>query len=300
MISEDGSVMACALDSTDIVGEIERIHQPSAVVTAALGRLATAASMIGFSLKGRDDSVTLRIEGGGPAGRLLAVANAGGGVKAYVDQPIVEIPLNAAGKLDVRGAVGTDGFLSVIKDLGMKEPYIGQTPIVSGEIAEDITSYYATSEQLPTVCGLGVLVNPDLTVRAAGGFLVQLLPFADETCIDVLEENLKTVPPVSSMIEQGCTPEQICNMLLAGLNPNILEDTQTAYECDCSYERAERTVYSLPPEDLTELMEEDGGCEIVCHFCGKKYNFTAEDLAKMIEEKKRRKAERDAEKKEEE
>lgn len=299
MISEDGSVMACALDSTDIVSEIERIHQSSAVVTAALGRLATAASMIGFSLKGRDDSVTLRIEGGGPAGRLLAVANAGGNVKAYVDQPIVEIPLNDAGKLDVRGAVGTDGFLSVIKDLGLKEPYIGQTPIVSGEIAEDITSYYATSEQIPTVCGLGVLVNPDLTVRSAGGFLVQLLPFADEACIDVLEENLKTIPPVSSMFEKGYTPEQICNMLLNGLNPNILEDVSTAYECDCSYERAERTVYSLPPEDLTELMEEDGGCEICCHFCGKKYNFTAEDLGNMIEEKKRRKAERDAEKAEE-
>ncbi len=299
MISEDGSVMACALDSTDIVSEIERIHQPSAVVTAALGRLATAASMIGFSLKGRDDSVTLRIEGGGPAGRLLAVANAGGNVKAYVDQPIVEIPLNDAGKLDVRGAVGTDGFLSVIKDLGLKEPYIGQTPIVSGEIAEDITSYYATSEQIPTVCGLGVLVNPDLTVRSAGGFLVQLLPFADEACIDVLEENLKTIPAVSSMFEKGYTPEQICNMLLNGLNPNILEDVSTAYECDCSYERAERTVYSLPPEDLTELMEEDGGCEICCHFCGKKYNFTAEDLGNMIEEKKRRKAERDAEKAEE-
>ena len=140
MISEDGSVMACALDSTDIVSEIERIHQPSAVVTAALGRLATAASMIGFSLKGRDDSVTLRMDGGGPAGRLLAVANAGGNVKAYVDQPIVEIPLNEKGKLDVRGAIGTDGFLSVIKDLGLKEPYIGQTPIVSGEVAEDITS----------------------------------------------------------------------------------------------------------------------------------------------------------------
>lgn len=299
MISEDGSVMACALDSTDIVSEIERIHQPSAVVTAALGRLATAASMIGFSLKGRDDSVTLRIEGGGPAGRLLAVANAGGNVKAYVDQPIVEIPLNDAGKLDVRAAVGTDGFLSVIKDLGLKEPYIGQTPIVSGEIAEDITSYYATSEQIPTVCGLGVLVNPDLTVRSAGGFLVQLLPFADEACIDVLEENLKTIPAVSSMFEKGYTPEQICNMLLNGLNPNILEDVSTAYECDCSYERAERTVYSLPPEDLTELMEEDGGCEICCHFCGKKYNFTAEDLGNMIEEKKRRKAERDAEKAEE-
>lgn len=286
MISEDGSVMACALDSTDIANEIERVHQPSAVVTAALGRLATAVSMMGFSLKGENDTITIRVDGGGPAGRLIAVSDSSGNVKACADQNVVEIPLNAAGKLDVKGAVGTDGFLSVIKDLGLKEPYIGQTPLISGEIAEDITNYYAVSEQIPTVCGLGVLVNPDLTVRAAGGFLVQLLPFADEACIDVLEENLKTLPPVSAMFERGDSPEKICETLLAGLNPNILEETATAYRCDCSEARAERTVRSLPVEDLQEILDEDKGCEICCHFCGAKYSFTEEQLSDMIEAKK--------------
>lgn len=278
--------MACALDSTDIAAEIERIHTPSAVVTAALGRLAAAASMIGFSLKGKDDTVTIRIDGGGPAGRLIAVADSCGNVKACADQTIVEIPLNAAGKLDVKGAVGTDGYLSVIKDFGLKEPYIGQTPLVSGEIAEDITNYYAISEQIPTVCGLGVLVNPDLTVRAAGGFLVQLLPFADESCIDVLEENLKALPSVSSMFEQGYPPQKICELLLAGLRPNLLEEADTAYRCDCSEERAERTVRSLPAEDLQEMLDEDNGCEICCHFCGAKYCFSKEQLAAMIQRKK--------------
>lgn len=286
MLSEDGSVMACALDSTDIAAEIEHIHEPSAVVTAALGRLATTASMIGFSLKGKDDTVTLRIDGGGPAGRLIAVADSSGNVKACADQTIVEIPLNAAGKLDVKGAVGTNGYLSVIKDFGLKEPYIGQTPLVSGEIAEDITNYYAVSEQIPTVCGLGVLVNPDLTVRAAGGFLVQLLPFADESCIDVLEANLKTLPPVSAMFEQGYPPQKICEFLLAGLNPNLLEEANTTYRCDCSEARAERTVRSLPVEDLQEMLDEDGGCEICCHFCGAKYRISKKQLAAMIHKKK--------------
>ena len=222
MMSGDGSVVVCALDSTDIVSRIEQTHQPSAVVTAALGRLSTAASMIGFSLKGENDTLTLRLDGNGPAGRIIAVSDANGCVKSCADNYIVEIPLNEAGKLDVRGAVGTDGYLSVIKDLGLKEPYIGQTPIVSGEIAEDITNYYAVSEQTPTVCGLGVLVNPDLSVRAAGGFLVQLLPFAEDACIDKLEENLKTLPPVSSMIEQGLSPREICERLLDGFSPELL------------------------------------------------------------------------------
>ena len=286
MLSEDGSVMACALDSTDIVAELERIHRPSAVVTAALGRLATAASIIGFSLEGKEDTVTLRVDGGGPAGRLIAVSDSSGNVRACADQAVVEIPLNAAGKLDVKGAVGSDGYISVIKDFGLKEPYIGQTPLVSGEIAEDITNYYAASEQIPTVCGLGVLVNPDLSVRAAGGFLVQLLPFADEACIDVLEENLKTLPPVSAMIDQGWPPQKICETLLSGLSPNLLEEADTAYRCNCSKERAERTLRSLPVSDLEEMLSEDGGCEICCHFCGSKYRFSADALRALIEKKK--------------
>ena len=286
MMSGDGSVVVCALDSTDIVSRIEQIHQPSAVVTAALGRLSTAASMIGFSLKGENDTLTLRLDGNGPAGRIIAVSDANGCVKSCADNYIVEIPLNEAGKLDVRDAVGTDGYLSVIKDLGLKEPYIGQTPIVSGEIAEDITNYYAVSEQTPTVCGLGVLVNPDLSVRAAGGFLVQLLPFAEDACIDKLEENLKTLPPVSSMIEQGLSPREICERLLDGFSPELLEEASPVYHCGCSEERARKTLKSLPVEQLEEICAEDHGAEIVCHFCENRYQFDEAALRYLIDEKK--------------
>lgn len=284
-ITADGSAIACAIDSTDIVNELQKIHQSMPVITAALGRLATASSIMGHMLKGENDTVTLRLNGGGPAGTLIAVSNSMGNVKAYVDHPDVELPLNSMGKLDVKGAVGTDGSLSVIRDMGLKEPYIGQTPIVSGEIAEDITSYYAVSEQIPTVCGLGVLVDTDLTVKAAGGYLVQLLPFADEHCIDKIEENMKSILPVSTMIDRKMTPEEICNLLLHGLEPNVLEEISPAYHCDCSRERVERTLLSLHQNELEEMRDEDHGCEVCCHFCEKKYRFTEAELQKLIDRK---------------
>ena len=196
---------------------------------------------------------------------------------------MVERPLNAKGKLDVSGAVGTSGYLSVIKDLGLKEPYSGQTPIVSGEIAEDITNYYATSEQTPTVCALGVLVNPDLTVRAAGGFLVQLLPFAGPEVIDVIERNIRDIQPVSAMIDQGMTPEEICKLLLEGLFPHITDTCAPAYRCDCSRERVERAVVSLGRQQLRQLIDEDHGTEVCCHFCGKKYAFSEDQLRDILE-----------------
>jgi len=277
-ISADGSVMAAVLNSTDIVSEIEKLHQTSAVVTAGLGRLATACSIMGYMLKGEKDSLTLRINGGGGTGSLIAVSNSSGNVKAFVENAIVELPLNQYGKLDVKGAVGSDGFLSVIKDLGMKEPYCGQVPIVSGEIAEDITSYYALSEQIPTVCGLGVLVNPDLTVRAAGGYLVQLLPFADEKCIGILEENINKIESISTIIDKKMTPEQIVDLLLEGLEPEILDETNTFYKCDCSKERVERALISMGRSELIAIQEEQGECEVCCHFCNKKYVFGKEEL----------------------
>ena len=280
-ISADGSVMAMAIDSTDIAARIEEIHHTSAVVTAALGRLATAASMMGVMLKGEGDSVTVRVDADGPAGVLIAVADSRGFVKAYVENPVVELPLNARGKLDVAGAVGRNGYLRVIKDLGLKEPYSGQVPLVSGELAEDITQYYAVSEQTPTVCGLGVLVNPDLTVRAAGGFLVQLLPFADDTAIDQLERNVKAIPPASAMIDQGMQPAEICEKLLEGLSPQILDDYLPAYRCDCSRERVERAVISLGKAQLDQLIEEDHGAELSCHFCGKRYAFSEQELRQI-------------------
>ncbi len=280
-ISADGSVMAMAIDSTDIAARIEEIHHTSAIVTAALGRLATAASMMGVMLKGEGDSVTVRVDADGPAGVLIAVADSRGFVKAYVENPVVELPLNARGKLDVAGAVGRNGYLRVIKDLGLKEPYSGQVPLVSGELAEDVTQYYAVSEQTPTVCGLGVLVNPDLTVRAAGGFLVQLLPFADDAAIDQLERNVKAIPPASAMIDQGMQPAEICEKLLEGLSPQILDDYLPAYRCDCSRERVERAVISLGKAQLDQLIEEDHGAELSCHFCGKRYAFSEQELRQI-------------------
>lgn len=287
-LSSDGSVMACAVDSTDMIAEMEQIHNTSAVVTAALGRLTTAASMMGAMLKNSTDSLTLRMDGHGATGVLIAVADSKGNVKSYVSNPVVEIPLNQYGKLDVKGAVGTDGTLSVIKDIGLKEPYSGQIPIVSGEIAEDITQYYAISEQTPTVCGLGVLVNPDLTVKAAGGYLVQLLPFADEACIDVIEANLKTLPPVSSMYADGITPEEVCEKLLHGLQPEVLDRFDAAYKCDCSRERVERALLSLGAAELEQMEAEQERVEVSCHFCNKNYYFTRQDLKKMIRNAKKK------------
>ena len=281
-ISADGSVIACALDSTEIVGKIEQIHTTSAVVTAALGRLATAASMIGAMLKGDEDTVTVRMNGGGPAGSLIAVADSCGNVKAYVANPVVELPLNQYGKLDVAGAVGKNGYLSVIKDVGLKEPATGTVEIVSGEIAEDITNYFAVSEQTPTVCGLGVLVNPNLTVKGAGGYLVQLLPFAPESCITVLEENLKQMPPVSKMYADGMTAEEVCMKLLCGLEPNVLDTFHPIYRCDCSRERVSHALISMGREELEKLAREQDMTEVSCHFCNKKYSFTAQELLDML------------------
>lgn len=280
-ISADASVIASALDGRDIISEIEKIHKTSAVVTAALGRLTIAASLMGNALKGENNTLTLRINGNGLTGTLLAVSDYNGNVKSSVQNPIVEIPLNKYGKLDVRGAVGTDGTLSVIKDLGLKDPYIGQIKIVSGEIAEDIASYYAISEQIPTVCGLGVLVNPDLTVKQAGGYLIQLLPFADEGCIDVLEKNIKKLPSVTEMLTAGLTAEDIALKVLDGLNPNVLDTFDVAYKCDCSRERVEKALISIGMDDLLS-MAEDPETKVCCHFCNMEYIFSPDEILELI------------------
>ncbi|MBR2283798.1 MAG: Hsp33 family molecular chaperone HslO [Ruminococcus sp.] len=282
-ISADGSAVAAVIDGTDIVSEIERIHKTSAVVTAALGRLSIAASLMGYTMKGANDSVTLRLDGNGPAGQLVAVSDSRGNVKSCVGNPVVELPLNAKGKLDVAGAVGRDGTLSVVKDMGLREPYVGVIPIVSGEIAEDIASYYAASEQIPTVCGLGVLVNPELTVRAAGGFLVQLLPFADEKCIGTIEKNVSEMRPVSALIADGASPEEIAGMLLRGLEPNELDTSEPAYRCDCSRERTEKVLISIGKNELASMAAEGKDTSVCCHFCGKEYIFTPEEIRKLAE-----------------
>ncbi|WP_312644498.1 Hsp33 family molecular chaperone HslO [Hydrogenoanaerobacterium sp.] len=277
-ISANGGIVCTAIDSTSIAAKAEQVHKTSAVVTAAIGRLATAASMMGCALKGEEDSITIRLAGNGPVGSIIAVSDSQGNPRVYVQNPIVELPLNQYGKLDVKGAVGTSGNLQVIKDIGLKEPYIGQIPIVSGEIAEDITSYFAISEQIPTVCGLGVLVNPDLTVKAAGGYLVQLLPGATDEEIDHLEKNVNGLPAISALIAEGATPEQVCFKVLEGFEPNILDESHVEYRCNCSKERIERALISLGGKELGDMATEQPTTEVACHFCNKKYVFTSKDI----------------------
>ncbi len=281
-ISRDASVVCSAIDGKDIVSEIERIHKTSAVVTAALGRLSMAASLMGFGLKGEKDSITIRMNGGGPTGSLIAVADSFGNVKSYVQNPIVEIPLNQFGKLDVKGAVGTNGYLGVVKDLGLKEPYSGQVPIVSGEIAEDITNYLATSEQVPSACALGVLVNPDLTVKQAGGFIVELLPFASEEVVSTIEENIKNMASVTTLMSEGKTVEDIAMMALDGLEPNVLDDFKVSYRCTCSREKVETALISTGKDELLD-MAKDKQTQVECHFCDKKYVFTSEEILALCE-----------------
>lgn len=280
-ISMDASAVSTVIDATDMVNEIEKIHTTSAVVSAGLGRLTIGASLIGYGLKGDGDTVTLRMDGNGATGVLIAVADSHGNVKSYVSNPVVEIPLNQYGKLDVKGAIGTDGTLSVVKDLGLKEPYVGKVPIVSGEVAEDIANYFATSEQTPTVCALGVLVNPDLTIKRAGGFLIQLLPFASEEVISTIEKNIKDIKPITTMLEDGQTPEDIALMLLDGLNPNILDEATPKYQCDCSKERVERALISLGKDELSKMADEQDVTEVCCHFCNKKYQFSKQDILNL-------------------
>ena len=284
MISEDGTLYCLALNSTEMVKEMQQIHNTSKVCSAALGRLITGASMMGALLKGEKDTLTLKISGGGPASPVVAVANSKGQVKGYVGDSRVNLPLNNKGKLDVSGAVGKDGFLTVIKDLGLKEPYCAQTPIVSGEIAEDLTAYYATSEQTPTVCALGVLVDPQTEdVLLAGGFLIQLLPTAGEDTISLVEKSLEGIKPVTTMLAEGLTPEEICKTVLSEFEMQLLDKQNVEYRCDCSTERVTRALISAGAEGLRE-MAEDEHTEVCCHFCNKKYIFTRDKILKLLKE----------------
>lgn len=280
-ISVDGTLVMMAAETTDMVEKAQQIHKTSAVTSAALGRLLTASSLMGSMLKGENDSVTLRINGGGPAGTVLAVSDSWGNARGYVTNPVVEIPLNSKGKLDVAGAIGTDGFLTVIKDLNLKEPYIGQTPIYTGEIAEDITSYYATSEQLPSVCALGVLVNPDLSIKKAGGFIIQLLPTAFDDTIDAVERCITGIPSVTQMLCDGMTPEEICHRVLSEFELDVLDESHPVYKCNCSKERVEGALISTGIKTLKELELEEK-TEVSCQFCDKKYSFSGSDITELI------------------
>ncbi len=281
-LTQDATVMAMAMDARDIVASAEQFHTTSAVVTAALGRLLTATSMMGVMLKGQKDTVTLKLNGGGPIGTLIAVSDSHGNVRGYAQNPVVELPLRADGKLDVGGAVGRDGMLNVIRDSGTGEPYAGCVPLTSGEIAEDVTAYYAVSEQTPTVCALGVLVNPDLTVQVAGGLLLQLLPFCPDSVIDKVEENMKSLGSMTQMLAEGLTPLQICEKALSGMPFDVLDTYEPKYRCNCSRARVEKALLSMKPEELLTLPDEKGLVSVDCSFCDKTYRFTREDLEKLI------------------
>ena len=281
-LSENGGVVFCGVNSTDIVRKTEKLHTTSATCSAALGRLLTGATLMGSMLKDDRDRITLRVAGGGPAGVLIACTDGTGNVKGCIDNPLVELPAKANGHLDVGTAVGKNGVLTVIRDNRLqKEPTVGQVPLVSGEIAEDLTSYYAYSEQVPTVMALGVLVNKDLSILCAGGFMVQLLPGATDAEIDQLEKNISAMPSVTELLHAGSTPEDMMQMALAGFNPNVLDERTVQYQCDCSAERTKEMLLSLGRAELVRMRDEDPNCEVVCHFCHSKYQY---DLNALLAE----------------
>lgn len=273
------SIRAFAITSKEMVEEARKIHDTAPIVTAALGRMLSAAAMIGVTLKGDDDLMTLQLQGDGPLKGITVTANSKGFVKGYPFVNDVVLPPKN-GKLDVGGSI-FPGYLRVIKDMGLKEPYVGTVQLQSGEIAEDLTYYFAVSEQVPSSVGLGVLVNKDLTVNCAGGFIVQLMPFCSDEVIEKLEENLKNIPSVTDMLSSGMTPENMLNKVLEGFDVEIMETTETGYRCDCSIERVERSLIALNKEDMDEMINEGKPVEVRCQFCDKKYEFSIDDLKKL-------------------
>ena len=278
----NGQVRAFGVTSRELTETAKNAHDTSPVATAALGRLMSAAVMMGADLKGENDLLTLRMEGDGPMGGLLATADSHGNVKGYAFHPEVLLPPNAKGKLDVGGALGA-GMLSVVKDIGLKEPYVGQTNLVSGEIAEDLTYYYATSEQIPCSIALGVLMNKDNTVRQAGGFMIQLLPGASDELIDRLEGRLGELPSITALLDAGKTPEEILSGLLGDFDLEILEKKPVQFHCDCSRERVERAIVSIGKKEIREMIEEGKPIEAGCQFCNKKYSFSVEELEELLQ-----------------
>lgn len=282
-ITSDGSLMASAIDSSQIVYTAQRIHGLSKTACAALGRLLTGASLMGNLLKTEGASLTLKINGGGPLGNLVAISDAHGNVRGYVDHPEVELPLKPNGKIDVGGGVGNQGRLAVIRDLGEKEPYIGQVELISGEIAEDLTNYYASSEQIPTVCALGVLVDKESgEAMLSGGLLIQALPGADNAALDRLERNIAKLDSVTTMLAKGLTPEEMCRAALEGFEVEILDQAPVHYVCNCSKERFARGLLTLGSRELLSLHgDEREEVETVCHYCNKKYVFTKAEIADL-------------------
>ncbi len=278
----DHQIRAFAATTRELVEHARQAHNTSPVATAALGRLLTAGSMMGIMMKGEDDLLTIKIQGSGPIEGLTVTADSKGDVKGYVYNPGVMLPPSPAGKLDVGGAVG-EGVLSVIKDIGMKEPYVGQTILVGGEIAEDLTYYYAASEQTPSSVALGVLMNKENTVKQAGGFIIQLLPGASETVIESLEKKLGEITSITELLDQGNTPEMILEHILGEFGLEMMEQVPTRFYCNCDKARVEKALVSIGKKELQEMIDEGNTIEVNCHFCNKNYDFTVEDLKRLHE-----------------
>lgn len=281
-ISKDGYVKAVAVSTRDLTERARQIHHTLPVGTAALGRTLAAASMMGNALKGEGASLTLQIKGDGPLGRILAVSDNEGNVRGTVDNPGVDIPLRADGKLDVGSAVGMDGTLTVIRDLNMKEPYVGSVGLLGGEIAEDLAAYFVESEQIPTACGLGVLVDRDQSVLTAGGYLIQLLPGASEDIITMVEGGIYAAGPVTELLKEDSDPESLLRRVMSDFELEILEKSPIEYRCYCSRERMERALISLGPEQLKNLIDEQGSAELTCQFCDNVQSFSKEELEAML------------------
>lgn len=277
----NAQIRAFAATTKEMVEEARRVHNTSPVATAALGRLLTAGSMMGSMMKNEKDILTLQIKCGGPIGGITVTADTKGDVKGYVNHPEVMLPPNQDGKLDVGGAIGI-GFLNVMKDMGLKEPYVGQTVLQTSEIAEDLTYYFATSEQVPSSVGLGVLMEKDNTVKQAGGFIIQVMPFIEDEVLNKLEENIKQISSVTAMLDKGYTPEQILKEVLTGLDVAFTDTVPTRFYCNCSKERVEKAIVSIGKKDIGEMIQDDKDIEVNCHFCSTAYKFSIDELKNIL------------------
>lgn len=282
-LAYEGFVRAYAVNATETIAEAQRRHDTWNTSSAALGRTMIGALMLGATLKG-EDKMTVKVEGNGPAGAIVVDSNGKGEVKGYIKNPHISLPLNELGKIDVRGAVGTEGMFTVIKDLGLKEPFSGQTPIVSGEIGEDFTYYLAVSEQIPSAVGVSVLVDTDDSIKTAGGFMIQIMPGASDEVIDQIEARLKETTRISTLLDEGQTPEEILQNLLATEDVEFLENMPVQFKCDCSKEKFSSALITLGAEQIQELIDQDHGAEAVCAFCNNKYEYSEADLYQLKQE----------------